>query len=44
MKLVTLKISEEDFDYLVQKTKSKTYHEKAWIIFSNSEIIEVKTI
>lgn len=41
---VTIEISEEDAEFLIKKTKSKWYIEKAWNIFVNANLIALKKL
>jgi len=44
MKSITIKVPDKDLDYLINKTKSKWYFEKAGMIFANCEIVEIKIL
>ena len=44
MKSLTIKVPDNDMDYLINKTKSKWYFEKAGMIFANCEIVEIVTL
>lgn len=44
MKSITIKIPDKDLDFLINKTNSKGYFEKAGMIFTKCEIVEIKTL
>lgn len=44
MPRITIEISTDDSNFLIHRTRDKWYFEKAWNIFANAKIIELKML